>query len=100
MVVFDSKTLSPERVEEVPGTFYGLSDSGWMDSELFERWFKIHFLPHAPPVQPPVLLLDGHSSYYQPELLRIAASEGVIIFHLPPHTTHLLQPLAIDGCTF
>lgn len=98
MVVFDHKTLNPElAVGEVPGTFYGLSDSGWMDSELFEGWFKNHFLRHAPPVRP-LLMLDGHSSHYQPELLRIAATEGIIIFCLPPHTTHLLQPL--DGCTF
>ena len=51
MVVFDCKTLNPElAIAKVPGTFYGLSDSGWMDSELFERCFKNHFLPHAPPV--------------------------------------------------
>ena len=99
MVVFDRKTLNPELAAgEVPGTFYGLSDSGWMDSELFEGWFKNHFIPHAPPVRPLLLMLDGHSSHYQPELLRIAASEGIIVFCLPPHTTHLLQPL--DGCTF
>ena len=99
MVVFDCKVLNPKLAAgEVPGTFYGLSDSGWMDSELFEGWFKNHFIPHAPPVRPLLLMLDRHSSHYQPELLRIAASEGIIIFCLPPHTTRLLQPL--DGCTF
>ena len=99
MVVFDRKSLNPDMaVGEVPGTFYGLSNSGWMDSELFEEWFKNHFLLHAPPVRPILLLLDGHSSHYQLELLRIASKEGIIIFCLPPHTTHLLQPL--DGCTF
>ena len=75
MVVFDNKMLNPElAVGEVAGTFYGLSDSGWMDSELFEGWFKNHFIPHAPPVQPLLLMFDGHSSHYQPELLRITAS--------------------------
>ena len=28
----------------------------------------------------------------------MAADEGVILFYLPPHTTHLLQPL--DNGTF
>ena len=94
MVIFDRKSLKPEMtIGEVPGTFYGLSDNGWMDTELFEEWFKNHFLHHVPPVRPLLLLLDGHSSHYQPELLRIAAAEGVILFCLPPHTTHLLQPL-------
>lgn len=46
-----------------------------------------------PPARPLLLLLDGHSSHYQSELLRIAAAERVVLFCLPPHTTHLLQPL-------
>ena len=48
---------------------------------------------HIPPAQSILLLLDGQSSHYQPELLRPAAGKGIIIFCLPPHTTHLLQPL-------
>ena len=99
MVIFDRKSLNSDwAIGEVPGTFYGLSDSGWMDAELFEEWFKNHFLRHAPPARPLLLLLDGHSSHFQPELVQAAATEGVIIFCLPPHTTHLLQPL--DNCAF
>ena len=99
MVIFDRKSLKLEMTEgEVPGTFYGLSDNGWMDSELFADWFKNHFLKHAPPLRPLILMLDGHSSHYQPNLIQTAASEGIIIFCLPPHTTHLLQPL--DNGTF
>lgn len=99
MVIFDRKSLNPDwAIGEVPGTFYGLSDSGWIDTELFDEWFKNHFLHHAPPTRPLLLLLDGHSSHYQPELIQAAATEGVIIFCLPPHTTHLLQPL--DNCAF
>ena len=98
MVIFDRKSLKPEMtIGEVPSTFYGLSESGWIDTELFEEWFKNHFLLHAPPVRPILLLLDGHTSHFQPELLRIAKSEGVLLFCLPPHTTHLLQPLD-NGC--
>ena len=94
MVVFDRKHLQIEMTrDEIPGTFYGLTDSGWMNAELFEEWFKNHFLLHAPAVRPLLLLLDGHSSHYGPSLLRMAAEEGVVVFCLPPHTTHLLQPL-------
>ena len=70
MVVFDRKHLQIEMTrDEVPGTFYGLSNNGWMDTELFEEWFKNHFLVHAPSVRPLVLLLNGHSSHYSPSLL-------------------------------
>ena len=98
MVIFDRKTLKPDMtVGEVPGTMYGLSSSGWMDSELFYMWFTHHFLAHAPPVRPLMLLLDGHSSHYQPEAINSAAEEKVILFCLPPHSTHLTQPLD-KGC--
>ena len=49
---------------QVPGTIYGLSRKGWIDGELFELWFCRHFLTHAPPVRPILLLMDGHSSHY------------------------------------
>ena len=94
MFIFDRKTLKPElTVGEVPGTMYGMSASGWIDHELFEFWFQHHFLVYAPPARPLLLLIDGHSSHYQPGIVRAAAQERVILFCLPPHTTHLSQPL-------
>ena len=60
MVIFDCKQLHPEMTTgEVPGTFDGLSDSGWMDAELFGEWFKHYILVHAPSAMPLLLLLDG-----------------------------------------
>ena len=55
MVFFDRKHLQPETTAgEVLGTFGGLSEKGWMDGELFEEWFKHHFL---------VLLLQPNHYY-------------------------------------
>ena len=42
---------------------------------------------------PLLLLLDGHSTHFQPQLIRMARQKGVIILCLPPHTTHEVQPL-------
>ena len=55
--------------------------------------WKCHFLRYAPPVRPLLLLMDGHSSHYCPEAIRVAAKEKVILFTFPPNTTHLTQPL-------
>jgi len=43
--------------------------------------------------RPIVLLMDWHSSHYCPETIRMAAKEKVVLCTLPPHTTHLIQPL-------
>ena len=40
-----------------------------------------------------MLLLDGHVSHYNPCFIREAVSNGVIVFCLPPHTTHAYQSL-------
>ena len=94
MVVWDRKTLNPKLTEgEVPGTIYGLSPKGWMDQQLFKCWFTRHFLHFIPPVRPVLLIMDGHSSHYCPDTIRLAAEEQVIVFALPPNTTHLTQPL-------
>ena len=37
--------------------------------------------------------MDGHKSHYCPDTIRMAAKENIILFTLPPNTTHLTQPL-------
>ena len=95
LVIFDRKTLNPEMtVGEIPGTLYGLSKTGWINRELFFQWFYRYFLVYCPPIRPLLLLMDGHSSHYCPDVI---TAEKVILFTLPPHTTHLAQPLDV-GC--
>ena len=95
-IIFDRKTLKPEMIKgEIPGSW--TVTKGWMDRELFNLWFTHHFLANAPPARPLLLLLDGHSSHYTLDVVERAASEGVIMFCLPPHSSHLTQPLD-KGC--
>jgi hypothetical protein len=42
-----------------------------------------------------VLILDGHGSHHNPELLRYAAENNIIILGYPPHCTHALQGLDV-----
>ena len=94
MIIFNRKGLGDGMDEDsVPGTLFAFSPKGWIDTELFENWFFHHFLVYAPPVRPLLLLLDGHSSHYSPQLVNKAAEEKVIVFCLPPNTTHRTQPL-------
>ena len=93
-IVFEAKKLCHAWTNgELPGTTYGCSDKGWITTELFEAWLSEHFLKHAVSARPLLLLLDGHSTHNQPEVIRYAKQQGVEILCLPPHATHEAQPL-------
>ena len=93
-VIFDAKGMNYEWMKgEVPGTRYGLSDTGWVDTELFKGWLVKHLLKHSVVGRPLFLVLDGHSTRYQPDTIKFACQNGVIMMCLPPHTTHESQPL-------
>ena len=76
----------------VHGAYLGRSPSGWMDSDLFYGWIEGHFTKNIPPARPVVLLLDGHSSHINLETAKYAKKEEILLYCLPPHTTHVLQP--------
>lgn len=76
-----------------PGALYGWSDSGCINSDLFKKWFLKHFLPRAPKVRPLLLIFDGHKSPVNLEVVEAARKEGVVLLCLPPHCSHVLQPL-------
>jgi len=78
---------------ELPGTTYGYSDKGWVTTELFELWLSDHFLKHVVSVCPLLLLLNGHSTHNQPEVVRLARGKNVEMPCLSPHTTHKAQSL-------
>ena len=93
MVIFEGKYLNLQwTTGEVPGTRYGMSNKEWTDQELFHHWLQDHFLKYAVKGRP-LLLLDGHSSHFEPQSVEIAKNEGVVLFCLPPHTTQNSQPL-------
>ncbi|KAK9517519.1 hypothetical protein VZT92_022885 [Zoarces viviparus] len=53
----------------------------------------VDFLKFAAQERPLLLIMDAHQSHLDPELVRAAQREGVILLCLPPHTSHILQPL-------
>ena len=91
-VIFDAKQLNKEWTrEEVAGTRYGLSSTEWVDTELFKQWLIKHFLKNAVGARPLMLVLDGHSTYYQPELIKYAR-EYDILFPSPHNTRKPATP--------
>ncbi len=80
-----------------PGSQAVAHPSGWMQSDIFEKWFD-HFLQHThPSAEAPVLLvLDGHKTHTSNlEVINKARQQHVSILCLPPHCSHRLQPLDV-----
>ena len=76
-----------------------MSDSGWTDDELCATWFKKVFIPYATARnvdnKPILLISDGHASHETPEMRSLAYNHNILLYCLPPHTTHKLQPLDV-----
>ena len=87
-VIFKAKTLSSLWMKNgVPGTAYACSANGWINTELFHLWLSTHFLKYAVSSRPLLLVLDGHSTHYH--RVQFAKSNDIIMFCLPPQTTHV-----------
>ena len=71
---------------------YGCSELGWITADLFNSWLNDHFLKHAVGARPLLLLLDGHSTHYQQNVVQNAREKGMVMLCLPPHMTHNVQP--------
>lgn len=54
------------------------------------------FIPHtkpADPNEPRLLIIDGHGSHTTDDFLYICFKNHIYLLFLPPHTSHVLQPL-------
>lgn len=80
-----------------PGTEIGVSDNGWTNDELGVQYIK-HFNTHTESRTKGtyrLLILDGHGSHATPEFDQYCTANKIITLCMPPHTSHLLQPLDV-----
>ena len=79
----------------IAGAYFGKSDNGWMITELFYGWVANHFVSHIPPERPVVLLVDGHTTHIDIEVSKICKENGILLYCLLPHSSHIIQPLDV-----
>ncbi|KAJ8104468.1 hypothetical protein OPT61_g10741 [Boeremia exigua] len=81
-----------------PDWAVALSDNGWTTNELSLKWVK-HFNRHTESCTQGayrLLILDGHESHATPEFDQFCKDNKIITLCMPPHTSHLLQPLDVS----
>ena len=83
---------------EVPNWIYTTSKNGWIANRITFRWLTKVFLPETKPPsnEARLLILDGHASHHSIEFLLKCKQNNVWLVFLPPHSTHVLQPLDLS----
>lgn len=79
----------------VEGAYFGKSDNGWITQELFYGWLTKHFVRYIPKTRPTCLLVDGHASHIDLETSKFCKDNGILLYCLPPHSSHITQPLDV-----
>jgi hypothetical protein len=84
---------APEEFE-IPGIEYTMSESGFATAAAFGEYLRFFARTvNASAEDPVLLLLDGYAAHVTAETINTAAGMGVILFFLPPNSTHATQPL-------
>lgn len=75
----------------------GFSDSAYINDDISESWMR-HFIKNVARKRVGewvLLLLDGRESHRTFRFWSLAIKHKIILFKLPPHSTHLLEPLDV-----
>ena len=76
-----------------------ISENGWTTNKLGLQWLK-HFDAHTKSRttgEYRLLIIDGHESHDSVDFQQYCKDNKIIILCMPPHSSHLLQPLDV-GC--
>jgi len=97
MLIYPRLRVKQEFLDRAPtGSIAGGSKNGWINSDLFEKWFD-HFLKSVHPEardEKVLLIMDGHSSHTRNiNVINKARQSNVVLLSLPSHCTHRMQPL-------
>jgi hypothetical protein len=82
-----------------PTWTFSVSPNGWTTNQIGLQWIQ-HFEKHTRSKtfgSKRLLILDNHDSHTTPEFRTFCEDNNIILLWMPPHSSHLLQPLDV-GC--
>lgn len=87
-------------VENVPeGWVIGKSETGWMTEAIFYEYVVNQFnswVTENKIKRPIILFIDEHRSHMTLPLSQFCEQNGIILYALPPNTTHILQSVDVS----
>jgi hypothetical protein len=100
LVIFKGKTLSKAWLpaNTPKDWFFSCNTKGWTSNEHCKKWLAEDFEPYTrdnAEGRPRFLIFDGHGSHTTPDIIRHCIHNRIHLALLPPHTSHLTQPLDV-----
>ena len=106
LIILPSKNMPPSHDELALDEFADYSwsgqNSGWITKEIFEGYMKNIVIPSfverraklkEGKSRKGLIILDGHSSRNNPDLMEKFMENDIVCLTIPSHTSHILQPL-------
>lgn len=92
-VIFKGKRLAAHWCEGAPDDWLiTCTDSSMINTEVFYKWL-VEFCKVLEKDVWSILFLDGHVSHISLAAVEYAEAHKLLVFQLPSHSSHLLQPL-------
>lgn len=90
------KIIDRLKIGAPENAMFHAQDSGWMNGDIFFKWIQEFVKFTRPSEEEPVLLIvDGHCSHKDLQVINFARKNHIHMLSLPPHCTHKLQPLDV-----
>jgi hypothetical protein len=78
------------------GCRYNPNTSGWFDAATFSDWFEIFMLPTLNKLSGKKVIICDLSFHISLHALGLCEQSNIVVICLPPHSTHLTQPLDVS----
>ncbi|KAF4893324.1 Jerky protein-like protein-like [Colletotrichum fructicola] len=100
LVIYKGKTVQqqwfPLDLSLYAGWEFTATENGWTTDKTAVEWLKRVFIPQSKPEgqdEARLLILDRHGSHTTTEFMWQCYTHNIYLLFLPPHSSHVLQPL-------